>query len=44
MWTWIYITPIDDSGIDIVRYSWNEILVTDRWEYLAKEMEIIYKK
>ena len=43
-WTWIYITPIDDSDSKIVRYLWNEIIITEDWEYISKQLELIYKK
>lgn len=43
-WTGIYITPIDDSDDNIVRYIWNEILIDEKWRYISKETELIYEK
>lgn len=43
-WTWIYITPIDDSDNNIVKYLWNEILINDTGIFIAKEIEMIYAK
>jgi len=42
--TWIYITPIDDSDSEIVRYIWNEILLDTDSRFVAKQTELIYKK
>lgn len=44
VWTWIYITPIDDSWELIIKYQWWEILLNSFWEIVAKENEIFYKK
>ena len=43
-WQDVYIVPIDDSDSKVVRYLWNEILIWEDWEYIAKETEIFYKK
>lgn len=43
-WTGIYITPIDDSDDNIIRYLWNEILIDEKWRYISKETELIYEK
>lgn len=43
-WTGIYITPIDDSDENIMRYLWNEIIIDSDWRYISKEIELIYKK
>jgi hypothetical protein len=43
-WSWIYITSIDDSDNNIVKYLWNEILISDTGVFIAKETEMIYKK
>lgn len=43
-WTWIYITPIDDSDNNIIKYLWNEILIDEQWRFLSKEVELIFTK
>ena len=43
-WTWIYITPINDEGEDLVEYIWNEIIIDDKWWYISKETELIFEK
>lgn len=41
---WIYITPIDDSDSNIIKYLWNDIIIDEKWMFIAKEVEKIYKK
>lgn len=43
-WSWMYITPIDDSDKKIIRYIWNEILISETWRYITKETELIFEK
>ncbi|MFK7780064.1 MAG: hypothetical protein QM490_02855 [Candidatus Gracilibacteria bacterium] len=42
--TGIYITPIDDSDENIMRYLGNEILIDISGRYISKEEELIYEK
>jgi len=44
LWEDIYITPIDDSDQNIVRYMWNEIIIDNNWNMISKEAEILYQK
>jgi hypothetical protein len=42
--SWIYINPIDDSGLNTIKFLWNEIIVDAKNNYLTKQLELIFKK
>lgn len=43
-WSWIYINPINDSDLNMIKYLWNEIIITSKGNYLTKIIELIFKK
>lgn len=42
--SWIYITPIDDSDINVIKYLWNEILIDEDWRYISEKKELYFEK
>lgn len=43
-WKWIYIIPINDEDENVVEFVWNEIIIDEKWWYISKETELIFKK
>lgn len=43
-WNDIYLSPIDDSSINIIKYLWNEIIIDAYWNFLKKELKLIFEK
>ena len=43
-WTWIYITPINDSFSWKVEYLWNEIIIWENSWFIGMEKKLFYQK
>ena len=43
-WSWIYLNPIDDSGDNLIRFLWNDIIIDDEGRYIADQFEVVWSK
>jgi hypothetical protein len=43
-WSWVYINPLDDSGVSSIKYLWSEIIQDVEKNYIGKIFEVVSKK